>query len=136
MHIPRGTGNLNELHRRPDHRVCNARQSANIVVSPSRNGLLKMGMTETLDMFQREWYRMSGEGKLSEVDMGTVPDIYLRNQQLGDELRHGLGVAILRRAHQGRPSVALGVCVRALGEEHRHRLGVAILRRERQSLRT
>ena len=38
---------------------------------------------ETLDMFQREWYRLQGEGKLSEVDMGTVPDIYLRNQQLG-----------------------------------------------------
>lgn len=39
---------------------------------------------ETLDMFQREWYRLQGEGKLSEVDMGTVPDIYLRNQQLGE----------------------------------------------------
>ena len=48
-----------------------------------RNVLLKMGMTETLDMFQREWYRLTGEGKISEVDMGTVPDIYLRNQQLG-----------------------------------------------------
>jgi len=34
-------------------------------------------------MFQREWYRLSGEGKLSDVDMGTVPDIYIRNQQLG-----------------------------------------------------
>ena len=38
--------------------------------------------TETLDMFQREWYRLQGEGKMSEVDMGTVPDIYLRNQQV------------------------------------------------------
>ena len=53
-----------------------------------RNVLLKMGMNETLDMFQREWYQLTGEGKLSEVDMGTVPDIYLRNQQLGDELRN------------------------------------------------
>ena len=52
-----------------------------------RNVLLKMGMPDTLDMFQREWYRLSGEGKLSAVDMGTVPDIYLRNQQLGDQLR-------------------------------------------------
>ena len=52
-----------------------------------RNVLLKMGMTETLDMFQREWYRLSGEGKLSAVDIGTVPDIYLRNQQLADQLR-------------------------------------------------
>ena len=52
-----------------------------------RNVLLKMGMNETLDMFQREWYRLTGEGKISEVDMGTVPDIYLRNQQLGDQLR-------------------------------------------------
>ena len=23
-------------------------------------------------MFQREWYRVSGEGKLSDVDMGTT----------------------------------------------------------------
>jgi len=53
-----------------------------------RNVLLKMGMTETLDMFQREWYRLSGEGKLSDVDMGTVPDIYVRNQQLGDQLKN------------------------------------------------
>ena len=52
-----------------------------------RNVLLKMGMTETLDMFQREWYRLTGEGKISEVDMGTVPDIYLRNQQLGARRR-------------------------------------------------
>jgi len=43
---------------------------------------------ETLDMFQREWYRLQGEGKLSEVDMGTVPDIYLRNQQLADQLKN------------------------------------------------
>ena len=46
------------------------------------------GMNDTLDMFQREWYRLSGEGKISAVDLGTVPDIYLRNQQLGDELRN------------------------------------------------
>ena len=36
-------------------------------------------------MFQREWYRLQGEGKMSEVDMGTVPDIYLRNQQLASK---------------------------------------------------
>jgi len=39
-------------------------------------------------MFQREWYRLTGEGKLSGLDMGSVPDIYLRNQQLADELRN------------------------------------------------
>ena len=44
-------------------------------------------MTDTLDMFQREWYRLSGEGKISDSDLGTVPDIYLRNQQLSDELQ-------------------------------------------------
>ncbi|KAL1529606.1 hypothetical protein AB1Y20_000549 [Prymnesium parvum] len=53
-----------------------------------RHVLLKLGMTETLDMFQREWYRLSGEGKLSEADLSTVPDIYLRNQQLAEDLRH------------------------------------------------
>ena len=39
-------------------------------------------------MFQREWYRLQGEGKMSEVDMGTVPDIYLRNQQLASQLKN------------------------------------------------
>ena len=38
-------------------------------------------------MFQREWHRMQAEGKLSSGDMGTVPDIYLRNQQLDDQLK-------------------------------------------------
>ena len=52
-----------------------------------RNVLLKMQMGETLDMFQREWHRMQAEGKLSSGDMGTVPDIYLRNQQLDDQLK-------------------------------------------------
>ena len=51
-----------------------------------RNVLLKMGMTETLDMFQREWHRMQAEGKLSSGDMGTVPDIYLRNQELDEQV--------------------------------------------------
>ena len=53
-----------------------------------RNVLLKLGMEETLDMFQRERYRLVGEGKIATADMGTVPDIYLRNQQLTDELRN------------------------------------------------
>mgnify|MGYP003688318567 FL=1 len=42
---------------------------------------------DTLDMFQREWYRLSGEGKLSELEIGSVPDIYVRNQQLSDQLK-------------------------------------------------
>lgn len=45
-------------------------------------------MSDTLDMFQREWYRLSGEGKLSQADLSTVPDVYVRNQELTDELRN------------------------------------------------
>lgn len=42
---------------------------------------------ETLDAFQREWYRLSGEGKLSALDVDPVPDIYVRNQQLRNQLQ-------------------------------------------------
>ena len=67
-------------------------------------------------MFQREWYRLSGEGKLSDVDMGTVPDIYVRNQQLGakDEAAIRTGrrtrcssLSVVRRVEDGIGVVAL-----------------------------
>jgi len=52
-----------------------------------RNFLVKMKLTKTLDTFQTEWYELAQRGQLSQDDIGPVPDIYLRNQQLDDQLK-------------------------------------------------
>lgn len=52
-----------------------------------RNFLRKVGLHRTLDSFQREWYALQEEGKLKEEDVGAVPDVYLRNQFLRDEVK-------------------------------------------------
>lgn len=53
-----------------------------------RNFLVKMGMERTLDCFQTEWYERQQKGKLHTEDIGVVPDIYSRNHQLDQELKH------------------------------------------------
>ena len=53
-----------------------------------RNFLIKVGMTRTLDAFNTEWYELQSKGKLNEEYTSTVPDIYLRNQQLGARAAH------------------------------------------------
>eukprot|EP00306_Pavlova_sp_CCMP459_P009027 CAMPEP_0185182896 /NCGR_PEP_ID=MMETSP1140-20130426/1640_1 /TAXON_ID=298111 /ORGANISM="Pavlova sp., Strain CCMP459" /LENGTH=603 /DNA_ID=CAMNT_0027748867 /DNA_START=26 /DNA_END=1834 /DNA_ORIENTATION=+ len=60
---------------------------AEVVDDFVRNFLRKMGLHGTLDMFQREWYTLQQEGKLEDEDIGTVPDVYLRNQHLRDEVK-------------------------------------------------
>eukprot|EP00947_MAST-08B_sp_MAST-8B-sp1_P002546 g2546.t1 len=52
-----------------------------------RNFLIKRGMARTLDEFNTEWYEMQSKGKLSEEDVGVVPDIYLRNQDLDEQVK-------------------------------------------------
>eukprot|EP00741_Cyanophora_paradoxa_P020974 tig00021319_g20248.t1 len=49
-----------------------------------RNFLVKMGLQRTLDMFQTEWFELTRKGKLRTDEMGPVPDIYVKNQQLED----------------------------------------------------
>lgn len=39
-----------------------------------------MGMQQTLDTFNNEWYELQASNKLNEDLIGSVPDIYLRNQ--------------------------------------------------------
>ena len=50
-----------------------------------RNFLVKNNMWRTLDCFQHEWYELKHKGKLSSSDMGTVPDVYVKNSQLDHE---------------------------------------------------
>jgi len=52
-----------------------------------RNFLVKMKLGRTLDAFQTEWFELAHKGQLSQDDVGAVPDIYLRNQQLDDQLK-------------------------------------------------
>lgn len=48
-----------------------------------RNFLLRQGMTRTLTCFQTEWYELVQKGQLQEDNAEAVPDIYIRNQQVG-----------------------------------------------------
>ncbi|KDO29646.1 hypothetical protein SPRG_05598 [Saprolegnia parasitica CBS 223.65] len=52
-----------------------------------RNFLIKIAMPRTLDTFNTEWYELMAKGKLKEEDIGVVPDIYLRNQALDDQVK-------------------------------------------------
>ncbi|KAK2140802.1 hypothetical protein LSH36_1240g00010 [Paralvinella palmiformis] len=53
-----------------------------------RNFLVRMGMSKTLDCFQTEWYELQQTGELREEDISIVPDIYIRNQQLDQQIKH------------------------------------------------
>jgi uncharacterized small protein (DUF1192 family) len=45
-----------------------------------------MGMERSLDTFNTEWYEMQSQGKFKKEDMSIVPDIYLRNQELDQQV--------------------------------------------------
>lgn len=52
-----------------------------------RNVLIKLSMSRTLDAFNTEWYELQSKGKLTPEDVAVVPDIYLRNQALDEQVR-------------------------------------------------
>jgi WD40 repeat protein len=51
-----------------------------------RNFLIKFGLQRSLDAFNTEWYELQAQGKLKKEDMSVVPDIYLRNQELDEQV--------------------------------------------------
>lgn len=56
-----------------------------------RNFFVKMGLTRTNEIFESEWYELKATGRLEQP--GNVPDVYLRNAELEEEvaaLRHEL----------------------------------------------
>uniref|UniRef100_A0A7S3Z8U9 Uncharacterized protein n=1 Tax=Lotharella globosa TaxID=91324 RepID=A0A7S3Z8U9_9EUKA len=53
-----------------------------------RNFLSKLGMKNTLDTFETEWYQMKQQGKFREEDIGKVPDIYVRNAEMDEQVKH------------------------------------------------
>ncbi|XP_071100813.1 sperm-associated antigen 16 protein-like [Haliotis cracherodii] len=52
-----------------------------------RNFLVRMGMNRSLDCFQTEWYELQQRGLLHVEDVGVVPDIFSRNQDLDNEVK-------------------------------------------------
>ena len=44
-------------------------------------------MKRTLDEFNTEWYEKQAKGQLKEEDIGVVPDIYLRNLELDEQVK-------------------------------------------------
>lgn len=58
-----------------------------------RNFFVKMGLSRTCEAFEAEWYELKATGRL---DNSKVPDVYMRNAELEDEvagLRHELADA-------------------------------------------
>lgn len=52
-----------------------------------RSFLIKVGMERTLDIFNTEWYELDAKGKLNAELIGAVPDIYLRNEELDNQVK-------------------------------------------------
>ncbi|KAG2427437.1 hypothetical protein HXX76_012373 [Chlamydomonas incerta] len=63
-----------------------------------RNFFIKMGLSRTCECFEAEWYELKATGRLDNST--TVPDVYLRNAELEDE------VAGLRRELAEAKSIA------------------------------
>jgi hypothetical protein len=69
-----------------------------------RNFLSKAGMKRTLATFSTEWYELQNKGKLPATLVDTVPDIYLRNEELD------VSSAALRQQVEQMREVAAKVC--------------------------
>eukprot|EP00198_Chlamydomonas_reinhardtii_P002899 XP_001692235.1 WD-repeat protein of flagellum central pair [Chlamydomonas reinhardtii] len=63
-----------------------------------RNFFIKMGLSRTCECFEAEWYELKATGRLDNST--TVPDVYLRNAELEDD------VAGLRRELAEAKSIA------------------------------
>lgn len=84
---------LASLSAKQGHTMASMGQSANMSntitqVRPSvvddfvRNFLVKAGLKRSLESFNAEWYEMQSKGKLPSELSSSVPDIYLRNEEL------------------------------------------------------
>lgn len=50
-----------------------------------RNFMIKTGMKKSLDAFQAEWYEMKESGRIQSENT-VVPDLYVKNEQLDNQL--------------------------------------------------
>lgn len=84
------------IQRKEEARVAteaNGRAKVRCSVRPSlvddfiRNFYIKMNLSRSLNAFNSEWYELQSKGKLSAEDVEVVPDIYLRNQELDEQVK-------------------------------------------------
>ncbi|XP_061096944.1 sperm-associated antigen 16 protein [Conger conger] len=80
-----GIGAVSESITPAQQHIC---QIPEVVDDFVRNFLVRMGMHETLDCFQTEWYEMVYKGQLNTEQVGIVPDAYTQNQLLDSELQN------------------------------------------------
>merc|ERR1719498_198277 len=51
-----------------------------------RNFFMKHNMRRSLDCFQTEWYELQTSGRLQAEDVQVLPDLYLQNRGLAEEV--------------------------------------------------
>lgn len=67
-----------------------------------RNFFVKMGLSRTNEVFESEWYELKATGRLDQP--GNVPDVYLRNAELEEEVSSLRGELHEARAIAGKAS--------------------------------
>ncbi|GMH45200.1 hypothetical protein BSKO_13157 [Bryopsis sp. KO-2023] len=66
--------------------TCQVTRRPEVVDDFIRNFCVKMGLEETLNTFEAEWYEMKATGRLKS-DPGILPDAYLHNAVLEEQLQ-------------------------------------------------
>ena len=89
-------------------------QRPEVVEDFLRNFLLRNGMHQTLSSFQTEWYALVQSGKVSEEDSAEVPDCYIRNNKLIEDMD-------LHRAERERLSAEVAKLKRAASKHKKER---------------
>jgi hypothetical protein len=52
-----------------------------------RNFFIKNDLTKSLEAFQQEWYEVAQKGKINLDDIGRIPDVYIKNQKLEEQVQ-------------------------------------------------
>jgi len=74
------------LGTKPSLQTARLNNRPEVVEDYIRNFLLRNGMTTTLAGFQAEWYQRVQKGQIVENDGTVIPDCYIRNNALLDEI--------------------------------------------------
>lgn len=70
-----------------DGNVAKVQQQPEVIDDFFRNFLLNYEMKRTLEVFQMEWYEKQHSGNFNNSELQTVPDIYMRNHGLDEEVK-------------------------------------------------
>jgi WD40 repeat protein len=84
---------VNTAQRRPKSEVTSvepleSKHVARLVTTDDfvRNFLVRLGLSKTLESFQSEWYELQAKGRLKQEDIAPVPDVYIRNSELREQV--------------------------------------------------